>query len=243
MVVSISIPLYFYSEDVWYDASYKANQSEELQQWLKENQLTINTVKIDIENRIIHMHLFGPNPPLNLETLHTELSKKQKLKTGKTEPFSIEVGWTQQNYFSWPPEPGTIHKERELKRNFLNALINHQWYWTGTQYADGSWLKPEKTDVYSVNLDKNETMTVTTTCMSFKGSYTIQQETITIELATEPDIEQCPQQKIDQRFISDLNDIINLSLDDDRLSLRIDNDNGVMHFEHTSKLDNKYKKH
>jgi uncharacterized hydrophobic protein (TIGR00271 family) len=235
MVVSISIPLYFYSEDVWYDASYKANQSEELQQWLKENQLVINTVKVDFEDRVIYMHLFGPNPPLNIETLHTELTKVQKIKTGKTEPFRIEVGWTQKNYFSWPPSPGENHKERALKRDFLTLLIEHQWYWIGTQYADGNWLKPEVSDIYSIDLDKDETITVTTTCRPELGTYSIQQEIITIEFETELDEATCKQQKIDQRFFSDLNDIINLSLDDDRLSLRIDNDNGVMYFEYGKK--------
>jgi len=235
MVVSISIPLYFYSEDVWYDASYKANQSEEMQQWLKENQLIIETVKIDLEDRIIYMHLFGPNPPLNIETLHTELTKVQKIKTGKTDPFRIEVGWTQQNYFSWPPSPGDNHKERALKRDFLKFLINHQWYWTGTQYADGNWLKPEKSGIYSIDIGKNETITVMTTCKPEVGKYSVQQEIITIEFETELDEGTCKQHKIDQRFFSDLNDIINLNLDDDRLSLRIDNDNGVMYFSHNKK--------
>jgi uncharacterized hydrophobic protein (TIGR00341 family) len=232
MVVSISIPLYFYSEDVWYDASYKANQSEELQQWLEENQLIIETVKIDIEDRIIYMHLFGPNPPLNIETLHTELTKVQKIKTGKNEPFRIEVGWTQQNYFSWPPNPSKDHDERELKRDFLKRLMSEKWYWTGTQYADGNWLKPEVTDVYSIDIGEGETITVMTSCKPEVGKYSVQQEIITLEFENELDETTCKQQKIDQRFFSDLKEVINLSLDDDRLSLRINNDNGVMHFEH-----------
>jgi uncharacterized hydrophobic protein (TIGR00341 family) len=231
MVVSISIPLYFYSEDAWYDASYKANQSEELQQWLKENRLIINTVKIDLEDRIIHMHLFGPNPPLNIETLHTELTKSQKIKTGKTEPFRIEVGWTQKNHFSWPPSVGDNHKEA-LKRDFLKLLINYKWYWTGTQYADGKWSKPEVSGIYSIKVRKDKTIKVTTTCKPEVGEYSVQQEIITIEFDTELDEGTCKQLKIDKRFFSDLNDIISLSLDDDRLSLRLDNDNGVMHFEY-----------
>jgi hypothetical protein len=40
------------------------------------------------------------------------------------------------------------------------------------------------------------------------------------------------QHTLDEIFVSDLNDIINLSLDENRLWLRIDGDYGLMYFEH-----------
>ncbi len=160
------------------------------------------------------------------------MKKVRIKKTGDTSPFRIEVGWTQQNYFSWPPTPGEEQKQRELQRDYLSQLITHHWHWLGTQYADGNWLKPEKANTYFINMDKKEGITVTTSCKQDIGKYIIQQETMSIELEMDFDEGKCIQQKIDKRYVSDLNDIINLSLDDDRLSLRIDNDNGVMHFEH-----------
>ena len=58
------------------DASYKANQSEELTCWLEENQLYIEDVKIDYERNILYLKLIGPKPPLNVE-------KYSIRKTGK----------------------------------------------------------------------------------------------------------------------------------------------------------------
>ena len=58
------------------DASYKANQSEELTCWLEENQLYIEDVKIDYERNILYLKLIGPKPPLNVE-------KHSIRKTGK----------------------------------------------------------------------------------------------------------------------------------------------------------------
>ena len=41
----------------------------------------------------------------------------------------------------------------------------------------------------------------------------------------------CETIKTDERFITDLNHAINISLEDDHLSLLLHNDNGVIHFE------------
>ena len=232
LVLLVSVPLYFYSEEVWYDASYQANQSEELQNWLAKNQLMIDSVKIDVENEIIYMHLLGPNPPLKIETLHTELRKARIRKTGEDIPFNIEVGWSQQIYFSWPPASEKNKGQRELRYDYSSFLINNQWHWIGTQYADGNWLKPAGAKTYSINMDKDENITVKTSCKQDKGKYIVQQEKMEIEIEMDFSEAKCMQRTLDEIFVSDLNDIINLSLDENRLWLRIDGDYGLMYFEH-----------
>ncbi len=51
---------------------------------------------------------------------------------------------------------------------------------------------------------------------------------VTLEMVVDSD---CETIKIDERFISDINKVINVSVEEDHLSLRLHNDNGVMHFE------------
>jgi uncharacterized hydrophobic protein (TIGR00341 family) len=230
LVVAISVPLYFYSTEVWYDATYKANQSEELQAWLAEHDLTIDAVRIDDERKILYLQLLGPNPPLDIETLHTELAKRRKAVTGEDIPFRIEVGWTQQNRFSWPPTPGEEQEERQLRRDFSGDLGRFRWLWVGTQYADGHWLRPEKENAYFLLPGTGTAFTVATFCEKGTGGYELQQETISVAVDVSID-EDCAEAKTDERFVSDLNQVINLDIDDDRLSLRMANDAGVMHFE------------
>jgi uncharacterized hydrophobic protein (TIGR00341 family) len=230
LVVAISVPLYFYSTEVWYDATYKANQSEELQAWLAEHDLTIDAVRIDDERQILYLQLLGPDPPLDIETLHTELAKKQKEVKGENTPFRIEVGWTQQNRFSWPPTPGEEQEERQLIRDFSDQLRKFLWFWVGTQYADGNWLRPEEENAYFFLLTNETGITVATSCDKETGGYELRQENISIEVDVSQ-YEDCPESKTDERFVSDLSEVIHLGLDDDRLSLRLANDTGVMYFE------------
>jgi uncharacterized hydrophobic protein (TIGR00271 family) len=230
LVVAISVPLYFYSTEVWYDATYKANQSEDLQAWLAENELTIDSVKLDYEKRIVYMQLLGPNPPLNIGTLYDEIIQKKKKAGEKVEPFRIEVGWSQQARFSWPPLPGEEQDERQLKQDYSKSLSKSKWYWVGTQYADGNWLRPLKEHSYFVEPKGENSFTVTTSCGKQTGTYELHQESITVKIDALID-EKCVELKTEARFFDDFNEVINLDQDGNRLSLRISNDDGVMHFQ------------
>lgn len=230
LVVIISIPLYFYSTEVWYDAEYKANQSEELQAWLSENKLTIDNVEINYEKRVLYMQLLGPQPPLNIETLYNELMKKRESVSGKNvAPFRIDVGWTQQTRLSWPPVPGKEQEERQLKKNYSQEIRKAKWYWIGTQYADGKWLKPQKENIYFFHVTDERNFTATTFCKKRIGNYKLHQENISFKINATVE-GTCTETNIDARFIDDLQQVVNLDLVDDRLSLRISNGNGVMYF-------------
>ncbi len=231
LVVAVSVPLYFYSTDVWYDATYKANQSEELQAWLAENDLVIDHVKLDYEKRIIHMRLLGPNPPLDIGTLYEEIVEKKERKAGeKMEPFRIEVSWTQQARFSWPPLPAKKQNVRQLRQDYLKELSQSKWYWIGTQYADGNWLRPPQEHSYFIQSEGENLFTITTLCGTQKGTYELHQESIAIEIDARID-EKCAQSKIDGRFVDDLNQVINLDHESNRVSFRISNDEGVIYFQ------------
>ena len=230
LVFGISIPLYFYSTEVWYDASYQANQSEILQTWLKKNELIIEHVRIDEERRIVFLGLLGPNPPLSVETLHSEMDKRQRDKTGENaKPFSIEVLWTQTARFSWPPELTLQSDKRKLHQDHSVAIQGYSWYWIGTQYADGDWLRPEHRQAYVLNSKAKNSLSIATHCSRGSGSYELNQEEISTRLDVKID-EACDTAKIDNRFIIDLGHVINVQVEGDHLSLRLDSDVGVMHF-------------
>jgi uncharacterized hydrophobic protein (TIGR00341 family) len=230
LVMIISVPLYFYSNEVWYDATYIANQSEELTSWLEDNQLFIEDVRIDYERQILFLKLLGPNPPLNVELLHSEIDKMRLKEHAESSPFSIEVLWTQASRFSWPPHLSLKEDKRELKEDHSLEIQGIKWNWVGTQYADGDWLRPPHAGKYILRKTGEGSIEVFTTCAEGKGSVELNQEEISVALEMVVD-SGCETIKTDERFISDINNVINVSVEEDHLSLRLHNDNGVMHFE------------
>ena len=233
LVVGVSIPLYFLSTEVWYDASYKANQSPELQAWLQENELLIDDVQIDDDQRIVYLKLLGPNPPLSVETLHTELQKAQITKVEKQPaPFSIKVLWTQTAEFSWPPVSTLLADERVLEQDYTVGMLGYTWYWIGTQYANGDWLRPqtELISSYSISAKADASLELKTHCTDGLGSYELRQEDLSASLDAAV-ADDCETSKIDNRFITDLNNAINVEIDGDHMTLRLDSNVGVMHFQ------------
>jgi len=230
LVFGVSVPLYFYSDEVWYNARYKARQSEELQEWLSNNELAIEDVYISPDKKIIRLRLFGPNPPLNVEKLHTEVANRLLEDQGHTDPFKIEVTWTQSAKFSWPPEPTNLEGSRILGHDHSKSILGKTWVWIGTQYADGEWLRPGANQLFTIKVDTNSRLEIMTTCSKGYGEYTFHQENLSIQVARRID-EQCETIKIDRRFLSDINLVVNVNASENRLSLRLNNDSGAMHFE------------
>jgi len=229
LVFATSVPLYFYSTETWYDATYKANQSEELQSWLKTNQLKITDVDIDEEARVLYLDLVGPKPPLNVEQLHTEISREAVKKRGAVKPFKIEVRWTQSSIFTWPPELSEEKDERKLKQDYAKQIESKLWTWIGTEYSDGDWLKPIEGEVFTVQVSGSEKLIVTTACSKKVGSYKFNQENLVVSVSTEV-LSNCESFKVDSRFLSDINTAINVNVNGGGMTLRLNNDNGVMHF-------------
>jgi len=75
-----------------------------------------------------------------------------------------------------------------------------------------------------------------TNCSKGYGEYTFHQENLSIQVARRID-EQCETFKIDNRFLSDINLVVNVNASEDRSSLRLNNDSGAMHFEASNQHD------
>jgi hypothetical protein len=58
----------------------------------------------------------------------------------------------------------------------------------------------------------------------------LNQEGIAVKIDATID-EKCAESKTEARFFDDLSQVINLDQDDNRMSFRISNDEGVMHFQ------------
>ncbi|RLA22954.1 MAG: TIGR00341 family protein [Gammaproteobacteria bacterium] len=230
LVVGISVPLYFYSNEVWYDGAYQAHQSKELQVWLKKNKLSITEVTIDEEKQLLVLRLTGPNPPLNVETLHAEIDKRRRSKYGITSPFKIHVIWAQTEQFSWPPEEGVHAAKVPLKTRLLSNLHFNKWFWLGTQYADGDWLRPNPKNGYFIKIVDKHSVELWSHCAHGIGSYELVHEemNVTFDIVVN---EACDTYELDQRYIADLNQVVNLLVEGEHLSLRLNNNDGVMHFE------------
>jgi uncharacterized hydrophobic protein (TIGR00271 family) len=231
LVFGVSVPLYFYSTEVWYDARYKANQSEIMRAWLKENDFLIDDVRLDEKRRILFLKLLGPNPPRSVETLHTELESRLRIKHGENfKPFSIEVLWTKTASFGWPPELSLQSDKLGLERDYSARLRVHPWRWIGIQYANGDWLKPVHRQSYVLEAIDEGSIKISTYCTSGTAKYELSQEVISLDLDIALD-EKCTAAKVDKRFISDLNQVIGINIGDEQLSLRLDSDIGVIYFE------------
>jgi len=229
LLVVISYPLYYYSHDVWYDDMYLAQSSKELQGWLKQNKLHLDDVKIDKEQQLLYLRLVGPNPPLDVEQLHTSIGNFRHDKLGENRPFRIEVFWTQSAQFSWPPEPIKAEDERQLKRDYQQQYANHTWRWVGTEYADGHWLRPKKVHDYLITAQSEDRIKINTACEEGEGSYILDQEFISMTLAMAISAD-CSTEKVDSRFIADINNVALISINDESLSLSMADKQGVIRF-------------
>ncbi len=232
LVIGISIPLSYYSEDVWYDAEYRAAKSEDLQLWLTQNQLELTGADIDMLKEVVTLEVAGPNPPLTIEGLY-EVLKEKAMKKGEEREFRLDVIWTEQARFSWPP-PETEEvavDEVEIPVPTPEKILGLTWEWRGTQYSDGRWVGLEKEGPYNFTLAKDlaDGVAVQISCNRGRGSYQLQDFTLNLEVLTTTRA-MCPEPEVDSLFLTDLNRVASYRIEDGKLILHLNNKAGVMHF-------------
>ena len=102
LVGAISVPLFYYSNEIWYNPEYVATKSEIMQNWLKANDLALEKVTVDKEQQILYITLSGPKPPISLESLYKNF-KSEREADGEKRDFSIKSNWIQSTRKTWPP--------------------------------------------------------------------------------------------------------------------------------------------
>lgn len=230
LIAATSVPLFYYSNEEWFDAEYQAARSEIIQSWLKENDLKIVKVSIDEEKQIYSAVLRGPKPPLSLEELYNSIFESRS-KQGEMRPFTIEVSWLQSVRSSWPP-PQNLAEDVVVDDQMFEAMIEMQfveWQWSKTQYSDADWVENSHPEKYTFVLGEDGKVTGTVDCNDFQMGYLLSRDLLNFKLGIMT-LAQCENPELDQVFINDLDRVINYQMEDDYLVLQLDNNAGVMYF-------------
>ncbi|MCF6226675.1 MAG: TIGR00341 family protein, partial [Xanthomonadales bacterium] len=79
LTLSISVPLWFYTDKVLFNPHYLAAKSEVLQNWLLENELELTDVDFKNDTRTLSFSFTGPRQPLNIGDLYDQIIANGKL--------------------------------------------------------------------------------------------------------------------------------------------------------------------
>lgn len=238
LVVAVSVPLSYFSEEHWYDAKYKAAKSEALQGWLQKNNLELTDVRISEKKQIVYLDLIGAEPPLFIEDLY-EIIKQKRIQLGEHRNFSIETVWSPVVKSSWPPPPGMTSKPVMLEKQDVietSSLVNVAWLWEQTQYSNAQWIESKKPENYMLAFDIKNKVTGKVGCNTLGADYQLSSHLLNIKhvVTTHSD---CENPNLDTAFINDLGRVINFKIQEDRLVLQLNNNAGLMYFKKGAKVN------
>ncbi len=230
LVGAVSVPLFYYSHETWFDAEYVANKNDVLQDWLKANDLELVKVSIDKKQRVIYLTLSGPNPPISLEGLY----KAEKTHLGdreETQGFSIKSTWVQSVRNSWPPPPKEEMLAAETLLKQIPAKVSRvTWRWSKTQYRDDLWIEPD-IRTYLLKITKKNKLNLQISCDTITAHYQFTNNLLSIIL--EQDLLEenlCDEEAMDKTYLNDLARVVNYFIKGDRLVLELGNNAGYMYF-------------
>ncbi|MEM6582479.1 MAG: DUF389 domain-containing protein [Pseudomonadota bacterium] len=231
MVLVISVPLYYYSQKVWFDDDYEAARSDILQTWLLENSQTLVDLNIDRENKILGLTLTGPKPPIWLQDLHTDLERYQR-SIGRDGEFTIQSSWIRSVELSWPPpaegevEATELFEEERLTQRLLLGKI---WTWQRTQYAGQVWMANTPDTAYTAQFLERGALKVALSCGELDSVYSFSFGAIDINI--EPVLAaSCLTSDFDSMFLTDLHRVVDYQVFEDALVLELGNGSGAMFF-------------
>jgi uncharacterized hydrophobic protein (TIGR00271 family) len=228
LVLAISIPLYFYSEKIIFNAHYRAAQSDTLQHWLKDNDLTLTDVDILLKDREIFLALEGPNPPVNIKALHDGFSQDMRAR-GQDVPFSIRYTWTQKVDGVWPLQGREIEDLLVSDREQLDQLLANDWKWQFTQYDANRASRPAGED-YILRFEEKGKFSVAADCGTKKGKYNIRGRTIGFEMKRFNWF-RCNDEDILEVFLADLGRGTDFFVEGGELRISLVTDSGIIYFE------------
>lgn len=229
LVMAISVPLYFYSEKILFNADYRAAKSVPLQEWLRDNDLTLTDVDISLENRTLFLELEGPNPPVNIKSLYDRLTTDTAIKDEEV-PFQIKYTWTQRVDGVWPSNSTAIGDVVEIEQAHSRRLVAHDWSWSLTQYDATRGSRPQKANDYIVRFDERGKISATASCGTVKGKFTIRGKSINTEMRrfnwfkcrNEPEFE---------LFLRDLERGNAFYIENSQLHIALKTESGIMYFD------------
>ena len=225
LTAAISVPLWFYSEKVLFNAHYQAAKSEVLQAWLRKNKLELLDVDIFHEKRHMSLTLIGPNRPTNVGELYDDL-----VSTHGLEDFTIEYEWTQKVSGVWPQRGTSISDLAEKAKGRVETLIDRTWVWHGTQYDSEHTALARSNERYSLIFGEKDKFRLLADCGTMKGKYTFSGRSLDIVM-NKNWFSGCRKDKVLKIFLEDLARSQTAYLQDDALQISLAGSEGIMYFE------------
>ena len=234
LTIAVSIPLWFYSEKVLFNAHYRAAKSEVLQQWLDDSGLELTDVDILRENRTLYLGLEGPSPPVNIGALHQRLLESsldyRDFEKDDAEPFHIKYTWTQKVSGTWPQKGssiGDIAKNAKLRSGLLTART---WVWQATQYDAERAARATNDIHYTLYFMETGKFLVTANCGNWKGKYSFGGRSLSIDMGKNW-FSGCGDDEVLRIFLDDLIRARAAFIEDNRLQVTLAGSEGIMYFE------------
>lgn len=227
LTLAVSVPLWFYSEKIIFNARYLAAKSQVLQQWLQDSDLELVEVDILREKQILYLMLEGPAPPVNIGALHEQLVDTQ-IGEEYTD-FKIQYTWSQKVSGVWPQKTQSINEFVKQAEASVVQLVAHTWVWRSTQYSAEDSAQPSAGENYSLTFKNNGKFEVVAACGKWSGKYTYGGKSLAIEMHRNW-LSGCRDQPALKIFLSDLDRARAAHLDEDHLQVTLANGEGIMYF-------------
>ena len=227
LTAAISVPLWFYSGKIIFNARYVAAKSEVLQAWLQENDMELVDVDILRERQLLYLSLAGPEPPVNIGELHDALLAQQKNE--ETVDFKIRYTWTQKIRGAWPREGQSIEAFAQRAEDSIAELATESWQWEFTQYSAESSAHPPAGDGYLLTATDDRKFSVVANCGKWTGKFTFGGKSLSIKMNRNW-LSGCRGNDAVSLFLDDLERARLAFVDGERLKITLANEAGVMYF-------------
>ena len=226
LTIAVSVPLWFYSEKVLFNARYKAAKSKVLQTWLQKNELELTDIDILRETRTLILALEGPTPPINIGELHEQVTGA--FLEGEDQPFKIEYTWTQKVSGVWPQQGSSISEIAKMAQVSTDRMIGN-WSWQVTQYDADTAARPTADQSYTVAFDHDDKFLIIAPCGAWKGKYTFAGRALTIAMHKNW-LSRCRDDEILKVFVDDLQRARAAFPEEGKLQITLADSGGVMYF-------------
>lgn len=227
LTIAVSVPLWFYSEKILFNARYRAAKSEVLQNWLKASDLELADIEILKERKTIYLTLEGPAPPVTLGDLYQQLLDS---KTDWAEgDFTIHYTWTQKVGGVWPQAGSSINDIAKNAENSVHELTSVTWAWQTTQYNAESAARPSGDDHYTLLFESGGKFEITAPCGRWTGKYSFGGRALDIEMNRNL-FSGCRKDAVLKIFLDDLDRARTAFIDKDKLQITLAGSEGIMYF-------------
>jgi uncharacterized hydrophobic protein (TIGR00271 family) len=227
LTIAVSVPLWFYSEKILFNARYKAAKSEILQNWLKASHLDLVDIDILTERKTIYLVLEGPTPPVTLGDLHRQLSESGT--AWNASEFKIQYTWTQKVTGIWPQSGNSMSDVAKKAESSLENLVSINWVWQSTQYNAESTATPSEQEHYTLLFAEKGKFEISAPCGRWTGKYSFGGRSLDMKMNRNW-LSGCRDDKVLKIFLDDLDRTRAAFIDKNSLQITLAGSEGIMHF-------------